>query len=203
MSYSSKVRTSLCVLSLLVAGNTTSSAPQGSGVPNPTPTYVPIPSPTYLVSLPDGATHMRGDAVAGVDSLGRALIAVDKEPVDGFAYHYILFTAENRLAPSWSRYLEEVQILFKNHRVTLVSRKSAFAMSLTLLKESGKREKEKPIPSAKGLETYRNRDGIELAQYYNGDDEPGSVPMAGLSAEDVHSGWPPAMYDDLLAESQQ
>lgn len=165
----SKTRTVICALSLFLAGNA-----------SPAPGNPPI----------DSATVLRGDAVVGVDSLGRVLVAVDASQSDDLVDYFALFTASDRLTGPWSRHLEQAAIVVHGRRLTLVSPRSSFAMSLAL------KGSDRPGENPQGpFEVFLNHDGIELVQF------PGesSVRLADLTAADIHSGWPDAFYYDVLS----
>ncbi len=145
--------------------------------------------PAANAAVEDSASVITGEALYGVDELGRFLVAVDSHPLDGLADTCLLFTASERVAGGpWSR-RAQVRVVHKDDG-TLSLRESPpfFVVSLAL---SG------IDPPAQGnppqAEEFALHDGLELVALHAG-------PAGGAALDQMDIGhlatWPEAFWYD-------
>ena len=126
----------------------------------------------------------------GVDDLGRVLVAVDEQPIDGFVDRYFLFTAEYRLTQPWSQRLENARLVYESDSLSVRSTPPDFEVLLAL---SGSEPRHAGHPPH--IEVFIERSGLELGIF---DPDPfESVLLSSLAVEDLWT-WPPAFWYDVL-----
>lgn len=136
----------------------------------------------------DWAEKFSGDAVFGVDHLGRVLIAIDLKPTDGLVDRCLLFTAAERLSGPWERRSENVQVLVKGDSVSLRETPPFFALSLAV--EDGRAQDFEVPPTA---EVFSSHGGVELVSVET------DAPSVSLEAMDVFelATWPEIFWYDF------
>lgn len=142
-------------------------------------------------AVPDHAEVYYGDAVAGVDELGRVMIALETTPFDGIVDQFFLFTANDRLTPVWWEHLDDVTVVYKNKTLLLTTTPPDFVMSLAV---DGAQAPHRGTPP--GAEVFQVEGGVELAALRNGvDGVEGSVHDHIWA--DLES-WPESFWYDTL-----
>lgn len=145
--------------------------------------------PAAAAPQPESTSVLVGNALIGVDHLGRVLLAVDTQPTDGTVDRYVLYTGANRLAPQWGRRLSNVVLFLSDRRVRVLSAQSKFAAELALdgAPTLG------PYPPT--FEVFADTNGGEIA--HGG--SVGNVQWADLDVSQLYAGWPESFYYDSLA----
>ncbi len=138
------------------------------------------------------ALVITGDALFGVDELGRVLLAVDGVPVDGVADHCFLFTATERLAGGpWSERVSNAVVVY-NDAGSLSLRDSPPSHLVSLALEAVEPPGIKQPPFAEVLAAH---EGIELVKLDVG--EEGGALLDDMDIADL-STWPEPFWYDLL-----
>lgn len=138
------------------------------------------------IARADNAEVFVGDVLVGVDHLGRVLLAVDKQPLDGRVDHCFLFTATDRLEGTWSRRIKARVI---QRADSLSVRSPFFVVSLALT--DGAPQKIGHGPRSEVFEQY---DGVEITRLNAGPE--GGAQLESMVVEDL-STWPEAFWYDV------
>lgn len=142
-------------------------------------------------SAEDSAEVVVGDVLVGVDELGRVLIAVDEQPLDGRADHCFLFTAGDRLAGPWSERLTNAKVVVKAGSLSIRSTPPFFVASLAL---TGREPLSPQHPPH--ADVFSSHDGMELSRMDAG--PAGGALLDSMDVTDLHT-WPESFWYDLLA----
>jgi len=135
---------------------------------------------------------VRGEALIGIDALGRVLIAVDSaNKKDSHADYFFLFTAEHRLTDAWSRRLPDAVIESRHGSLFVSSNASKFAAHFVLIDSI---PPDRDIPS--GFEYFTEERGVEIVRV-PGESGPGPE-MPSLTVDNINAGWPEMFGGDLL-----
>ena len=141
------------------------------------------------VSRAETVRHIRGDALVGVDSLGRVLIAVDQQPADGFVDFFFLFTAPGRYAGPWSERIKKAEIVAGERGLVLRSTPPFFVVSLAIGPEDVQSPKHPPF-----AEVFEAHEGVELITVPDGSR---TFALASVDINDLWT-WPEFFAYDLL-----
>lgn len=146
-------------------------------------------SSASFASPPREGSMIVGQALVGVDELGRVAIAVDSVPTDGRADHCFLYTARQRLEGPWSKRFDKVQLFYNdNGALTLLSADRSFLLRVAVRELI-------EIPHPDFTERFQNVGGFELTHF--GGAGPGNR-LEEMSHADI-STWPGGFWYDLLA----
>lgn len=142
-----------------------------------------------------GIEYFRGTALAGVDELGRVLIALDEWPQDGRADHCFLYTSRERLAGPWSRVIEDARLHYRDSGLILESRGHAFALSLAMAES-----RPRPLNERRYAEVFVDREGVEWVR--QDAPEGGGNILSDMTHFDLTT-WPENFWYDLLDPESQ
>lgn len=149
-----------------------------------------------LTALPlgassDSATVLVGDALVGVDQLGRVLVAVDSVPTDGLADTCFLYTGRERLAGPWSRQLSHAMVVHKSEgTLSVEAAPPDFVLSVAVVGAEPQ-----VLHYTPGAEVFEDEEGLELAFMNAGPS--GGASLDQMSHEDLET-WPESFWYDLL-----
>jgi hypothetical protein len=136
--------------------------------------------------------YKRATVVAGVDTLGRVLVAVDADH-DGYADECLLFTDSRRLEGPWSIHLEEADVVSTLGTLKIEASDRSFAMALAVegaalprLKAQGRRFGR----------IFIEDEGFEQARMIPPEGQYGGL-LSSMIHTDVQS-WPASFWYDAL-----
>jgi hypothetical protein len=134
---------------------------------------------------PNSAIHLSGEAVFGVDVLGRFAIAMDSTD-DGVLDHFWQFTAEEYLSGPWFE-ASEVRLTYNQGRLVLQSLDNTFFVGLSV-------EGQPPIKApASVANSFAHKNGVSLLATNGVKRQLASFEPMDLKA------WPAGFYDsDML-----
>lgn len=150
---------------------------------------------SVLGADPKSVEIKHGDALVGVDALGRVLVAFDdkaKGSTDGLVDIWYLFTATERLDGPWSKFLQDAKVTTSEGLLTVAGSHHSFILQVHV--------ESKPLKEIKGekyAEVYKSLNGLELVTL---PDESSDTTMSSVDFTDIYTQPEPLWYDTLNAK---